>query len=230
MTQPPSRSARRPDPLSKGRIIEAAVAILDADAGDDPDHAAAGLTLRNLMARLETGSGAIYHHVATMGELRAAAADEVLRQHLDAITADAEPDAALRAVALGTFESIRAHPWVGAQLRRTSLQPAVVRIWKTIGTQLGRLGLHGADAAAAGSTLTSFILGSVGEIGASPSRRSEGGEREAHLSALAMRWLEMDDDPLVEDIAAQLREHDDLQQFRGGVDIILRGIATRPPD
>lgn len=221
MTSPSSRSARRIDALSKERIVDAAIAILDADESDG-----AALTLRRLMTRLETGSGAIYHHVATMDELRAAAADQVLRPQFEAISSESEPNDALRAVARAIFESIRAHPWIGAQLTRSPLQDAVIRIWKTIGIQLERLGLRGAAAATAGSTLTSFVLGSVAQFGAGPSRHMGAADRREYLETLAQEWAQLDGDIVVQDIASQLREHDDLQQFLDGVDLILRGIAS----
>jgi AcrR family transcriptional regulator len=202
--------------------VQAAIDILDAEGSDD----SIGLTLRNVMARLDTGSGAIYHHVATMDELRAAAGDEVLRAHFESISTEAEPNDALRATAGATFEAIRAHPWLGAQLTRTSIQPAVFRIWKSIGSQLARLHLHGAAAATAGSTLANFVLGSMGDFGANLSQSSDPLKRQAHLGALAQEWLAVDGDDLVAEIALQVREHDDFTQFMDGVDIILEGIAT----
>src|ERR1700761_4054738 len=67
------RPERRTDALSKERIVEAAIAILDAD-GD------AALTFRALATRLATGSGALYWHVADKNDLLAAAAADVIAQ------------------------------------------------------------------------------------------------------------------------------------------------------
>ena len=47
------RTERRTDALSKARIVEAAIKILD-------DEGEGALTFRALAARLATGSGAIY--------------------------------------------------------------------------------------------------------------------------------------------------------------------------
>src|ERR1700733_5580907 len=52
------RAERRTDALSRERIVEAAIGILDT-AGEG------GLTFRALTARLATGAGAIYWHVAS---------------------------------------------------------------------------------------------------------------------------------------------------------------------
>jgi len=63
-----TRIPRRADALSKERIVEAAIEILDA-SGER------ALTFRALAAHLATGSGAIYWHVADKNELLAAATD-----------------------------------------------------------------------------------------------------------------------------------------------------------
>lgn len=65
------RSQRRTEALSRERIVEAAVELLDA-AGES------GLTFRALTERLATGPGAIYWHVANKEELLGAATDAVV--------------------------------------------------------------------------------------------------------------------------------------------------------
>ncbi|GLV72504.1 TetR family transcriptional regulator [Streptomyces hygroscopicus] len=65
------RSQRRTEALSRERIVEAAIELLDA-AGES------GLTFRALTERLATGPGAIYWHVANKGELLGAATDAVV--------------------------------------------------------------------------------------------------------------------------------------------------------
>lgn len=57
--------------LTRERIVEAAIGILDA-------HGEGALTFRALAALLATGSGAIYWHVADKHDLLAAAADHVV--------------------------------------------------------------------------------------------------------------------------------------------------------
>lgn len=65
------RSQRRTEALSRERIVEAAVDLLDA-AGEN------GLTFRALTERLATGPGAIYWHVANKEELLGAATEAVV--------------------------------------------------------------------------------------------------------------------------------------------------------
>src|SRR4051794_7764135 len=65
------RPERREEPLSRERVVEAAIELLDT-AGEG------GLTFRALAARLATGPGAIYWHVTGKDELLGAATDAVL--------------------------------------------------------------------------------------------------------------------------------------------------------
>src|SRR6204780_677400 len=102
------RTERRTDALSKERIVETAIEILDTDGES-------ALTFRALTARLATGAGAIYHHVAGKEELLAATTDDVIASVTTGSAGAAGPREAIRGVALGLFDAIDARPWVGAQ-------------------------------------------------------------------------------------------------------------------
>ena len=64
-------SQRREKSLSRDRIIEASIEILDS-SGED------GLTFRALAERLTTGAGAIYWHVANKNDLLTTACDAIV--------------------------------------------------------------------------------------------------------------------------------------------------------
>ena len=123
------RAERRADALSKERIVEAAIELLDADGES-------ALTFRALAARLATGAGAIYWHVDSKNDLLAAATDDVIARVMTEVVSGAEPRDAIRAIASGVFDAIDAHPWVGAQLSREPWQPAVLQIFESFGGQL----------------------------------------------------------------------------------------------
>lgn len=190
--------------------------------------------MRALTTHLATGRGAIYHHVATMDELLAAATDRIIA---DAVTRDAvagdvggdEPRATIRARALGIFDAIDTHPWVGIQLSREPMQPAVFRIWSSIGSSLQNLGMDGSALSDAGAALVNYILGSAAQFGAGARRASHDLERTHYLQALASAWARSDDDPMVQQAASELPHHDDREQFLAGVDIFLAGIAPTAP-
>ena len=217
VADPSTRAARRSDALSRERIVAAAVEILDL--GGEVE-----LTVRGLTAHLATGRGAIYHHVAGKDELLAAATDHVVAQALAAVHADEAPESAIRSLALGIFDTVDAHPWVGTQLTREPTQVAVLRLWTSIGIQLQRLGVDASALSDAGGALVSYILGSTAQYVAGPRTLTDEADRQTKLDRLAALWIEHDPNPLVVEAASQLRDHDDRAQFLAGIDIFLNGI------
>ncbi|MET3425165.1 AcrR family transcriptional regulator [Actinoplanes tereljensis] len=209
---------RRTDALSRARIVEATIELLDT-AGES------ALTVRALTAHLATGRGAIYHHVATKDDLLAAAADGVIGRVLAEVGGDGDPAPAIRALALGIFTAMDAHPWIGSQLSRDPGQPAVRQIWTSLGSQLARLGVTGPARVDAGSALVNYVLGAAAQHAAGARRAPDAAARQEYLQALAATWA--GEDP---DAAALLRDHDDRAQFLAGVDIFLAGVsALRKP-
>lgn len=211
------RAPRRRDALSRPRIVAAAIELLDADGEQ-------GLTVRALTSHLSTGRGAIYHHVAGVGDLLADAADAVIRAATEDPADDTDPNRAIRDLSLAIFDALDAHPWVGAQLAREPLQPAVLRIWKTIAGRLRDLGVHGAARSDAGAALASYIFGSAARFAAGARHSTDEIERQRYLDALAAAWTEQDADQVVQQAAAHLRAHDDREQYLAGIAIFLRGI------
>lgn len=217
------RTERRADALSKAKIVEAAIAILDADGE-------AALTFRALAARLSTGAGAIYWHVADKNDLLAAAADDIVAQVMAKVPAEAEPKAAIRAMGLNVFDAVDAHPWVGAQFFRDPSRPAALRILEGVGRRLHALGVPEAAQFDTATALVSYILGVAGQNAANARQAREGGrtDRSAFLGEIADRWAGLDPEqhPFVRRMADQLRDHDDRAQFLAGVDLILAGAAS----
>jgi AcrR family transcriptional regulator len=215
------RTERRADALSKERIVGAAIEILDADGES-------ALTFRALAARLATGAGAIYWHVTDKNDLLAAAANDVIARVMTEMVSDVEPGEAIRAIALGVFDAIDAHPWVGAQLSREPWQSAVLEIFEGIGGQLQALGLPQADQFNCASALVNYVLGLAGQYAAGARLLAPETDRSAFLATVAARWAQLDPAqyPFMRQVAAQLREHDDREQFLAGIDLILAGIGT----
>ena len=224
MPKKTARTGRRPDALSKDRIVEAAIAILDADGER-------ALTFTVLTERLSTGAGAIYWHVANKDELLSAAADHAISGALAGHAGGDSPNDEVRAITLAVFDAIDAHPWVGTQLSREPWQPAVLRIFDRVGSQLGALGLADKPMFDSASALVNFVLGLAGQYAAGARLIPAGTDRSAFLEAVAARWTQLDSEeyPFVHQLAAQLPEHDDRHQFLAGIDIILAGIATLHP-
>jgi AcrR family transcriptional regulator len=215
-----SRAARRTDALSKERIVETAIEILDHDGED-------ALTFRALSARLATGSGAIYWHVADKNDLLAAATEHVIAGVMTDQAPGREPRKSIRNLALGVFDAIDAHPWVGTQLSGAPWQSAMVRVFEGIGTQLQALGVPERAQFNSASALVHYILGLAAQYAAG-ARLAAKTDRSAFLFNVAAQWTQHDPAtyPFVHHIAAQLPDHDDREQFLAGIDLILAGIET----
>jgi AcrR family transcriptional regulator len=234
------RAERREEPLSRERIVETAVELLDA-AGEG------GLTFRALTERLATGPGAIYWHVANKSELLEAATDAVVAAALAVVPAEpaespgspGSPQDGIRTVALGLFDAIDAHPWLATQLS-TQLSRApggsvTPRVLESIGRQVCALGVPEDGWFAAASVLVHYILGAAGQNAANAVHArvlGSGLDRAEFFGAVSKAWAELDPDeyPFTRAVAGQMYEHDDREQFLAGIALILAGItAVQPP-
>ena len=215
------RTERRADALSKERIVEAAIEILDRDGED-------ALTFRALAARLATGSGAIYWHVTDKNDLLAAATDNIIAHVTTEAVKGSTPQDTIRKLALGVFDAIDAHPWVGGQLSRDPWQYSVLRILEGVGGQVRALGVPEHAQFNAATALMSFILGLAGQYAAGARLLARDTDRKAFLGAVAAQWARLDplQHPFVLQVATQLAEHDDREQFLAGIDLILGGIEN----
>jgi AcrR family transcriptional regulator len=216
------RTERRTDALSKERIVETAIEILDTDGES-------ALTFRALTARLATGAGAIYHHVASKDELLAATTDHVIAGVMTEVVSGAEPRDAIRAITLGVFDAIDAHPWVGTQLSREPWQFAIMQILESVGEQLQVLGVPGRAQFDCASALANYVLGLAGQYAAGARLLAKETDRSVFLATIAARWERLDPTqyPFVHQVAAQLPDHDDREQFLAGINLILAGITTQ---
>ncbi|MEI7293098.1 MULTISPECIES: TetR/AcrR family transcriptional regulator [Paraburkholderia] len=215
-----NRTRRRADALTQQRIVEAAIEILDQDGED-------ALTFRALAAHLATGSGALYWHVADKQTLLAQATDQIVAAALHEAATRPQPQDAIRALALGVFDAIDAHPWVGAQLARDPWQYAVLRILEGVGVQVQAMGVPEPAQFNAATAILSFILGLAGQYATRPQAALEGVDRAAVLENVAAKWAQLDaaQHPFVRQVAAMLSGHDDREQFLAGIDFILAGIV-----
>ncbi|MGX9782527.1 TetR/AcrR family transcriptional regulator [Janthinobacterium lividum] len=215
-------SPRRADSLTRDTIIDAAIDLLDT-AGEG------GLTFRALAARLATGAGAIYWHVADKDDLFTAASDAIVARAMDAVLQCETPQAGIRAVALAMFEAMDAHPWLGSALSRAPGQLPTVRILERLGRQVDALGVPQDRQWLAACTLLNYLLGVSGQNAANAAIAREKGLERAHfLDTMAGAWSRLDAQafPFARKVAGQLRAHDDREDFLAGIDLIVHGMQA----
>ena len=210
---------RREESLSRERIIDASIELLDL-SGEE------GLTFRALSERLATGAGAIYWHIANKSDLLTAACNAVVARTINEI-AVTTPEATIRDVALGLFDVIDEHPWVGSVLTSTPGLSPIVRILERIGQQVRALSVPDNEQWAAVGTLMAYILGVSRQNAANGQlARTRGLNRSDFLTAVSAAWSQLDpkEYPFARSVAGQMRDHDDRVDFLAGIDLILKGI------
>lgn len=150
----PARAYRPAVPLTRERIVDAAIALLDAEG-------AGRLTMRRLAERLGVGPTTLYWHVQTK--------DDVLDLALDAIfgevplppapTADWRDD--VRLLLRGWRAAMLRHPWSAGLLGRPMLGPNVLTRTEFLQATLARAGFAGVELAALTHGLANYVIGSA---------------------------------------------------------------------
>lgn len=211
---------RREDALSRERIVDAAIELLDAEGEG-------GLTFRALATRLATGAGAIYWHVESKSELLVAATDVVIARALTEVRASGAPRKAIRSLAVGVFEAVDAHPWVGPQLAQNPWPMATLQIFERIGRHVEALAPRSARFTAA-TVLVSYVVAESRQNAANGLLHDPDTDRGDFLETMAAQWSKLDPAayPFTRTVAGHLREHDDRTEFLAGIDLILAGLSA----
>jgi AcrR family transcriptional regulator len=214
---------RRQDSLTRERVVDASIAILDEDGEK-------GLTFQALAKRLKTGAGAIYWHVENKSDLIVAACDAIIVNAIAASAAGRSPDDEIRALSLALFDAMDARPWLGSTLTQAPGSMPTLRILDHLGRHVRALGVPHEDEWTVVSALLSYVLG----IGAQNAANAEMArmqqlERSSFLTEMAAQWAALDpaEFPFVQSMAPHMPVHDDRADFLTGIDLFLEGIAAR---
>lgn len=227
-SQPARRPARRSRAShSLDSVLSEAVAILD-EAGPS------GLTFRALAARLGGGVGSIYWYVSSRDELLDRAADFAMAGVVSATASIGtdDPIEDIRTIAVAVFDAIVDRPWLGAYLMRdTGVQENSLRIYEKIGEQVMRLGLAPRETFHATSAVVGFVIGTAADMGQELPEAVVSGEvsREAYMARAAGQWRSLDPQeyPFLDYIVEEFAVHQDVEQFRAGLELILAGLRLQ---
>lgn len=190
------RRPKRP-PLSRQRIVEGAVALLD-------EEGLAELSTRRLAARLESGATSIYWHVASMDDVLDLALDEVLGEvelpmrHAERWRED------LWRFMNGLRRVILHHPWSATLFgARPLMGPNALAHSEFIYSALVKAGFTGAKLSAVAATIFDHVVGhvvaeaswlGVDEAEARKLARSRLQEHKEHYPTLAEYAYNQDED------------------------------------
>ncbi|GAB3008876.1 TetR/AcrR family transcriptional regulator [Saccharothrix stipae] len=205
-------------PLSRERVLRAAVAI--ADAGG-----IGGLTMRSLADALGVKPMSVYHHVANKDEILDGIVDLVFsRIALPTPGGDWRHEMVKRAHS--ARDVLKRHPWaIGLLESRTAPGPATLRHHDaTIGT-LRRAGFSVAMTAHAYALLDSYVYGFALQEAALP---FNGPDSATEVTEDILAHLARDDYPYLVEMATEhvLRPGNDFaDEFGFGLDVILDAVA-----
>ncbi|SEC86612.1 Tetracyclin repressor, C-terminal all-alpha domain [Nocardioides exalbidus] len=222
------QGGRRRAAHSMEAVISEAVALLD-EAGES------ALTFRALAARLGGGAASIYWYVANKDELLDRASDHVMGGVLadsEQFTDAPDPIDALRGIAVTLCDAIADRPWLGAYfMRDTEVQPHALALYERMGQQVLRLDLDPRQAFHAVSAVMGFVVGVAADLGQKPPPEVLDGTvtRDEYIGRFADQWRSLDpaEFPFVHRIADEFAHHDDQEQFRAGLDLLLAGLRLQ---
>jgi len=229
VTQPDTSSEAR-IPLSKERVMRAAIELADAEGIDS-------LTMRNLAHRLGVEAMSLYYHVANKDALIDGVVDEVLREIEQELGGfDVVPSAAgwkeqMRSRILTARRVMLRHKWAPAVIEtRTSMTPTLLRYMDTVlGIMIAGgfsydLGHHAMHA------LGSRSLGFNQELFQPDDPNEADEESSAMLADLAPQL------PHIVKMLSQITHEgpdttlgwcDDQTEFEFGLDLMLNGLESR---
>lgn len=200
----------RPRSLTHGGIAAAALAVLDSEGLD-------GLTMRAVAKQLGVGTMSLYRYVTAREQLEELVVDLVL-DDLD-LTVPPRASAARRLAILAerVHETVGAHPTVVPLLLSRRHLSAGTRRWgEAVLGVLAEAGFTGKRRVIAFRALMSYVLGAL-------QTAVFGALSGAGTAALAE--LPADDYPFLRDTARHARKVTPDEEFRRGVEIVIRGLG-----
>ncbi len=222
MTSEPTPTPRPRTPLSRERVLDAAIAIADSGGLE-------ALSMRRLAQALGVEAMSLYNHVANKAEIVAGIADRVL-EVIELPVGPGEWESSIRAFAISAHDAFVRHPWA-CEVVMSSPPPSTVpnARMRAMEWLLGRLreaGFPPALAYHAYHALDSHILGfTLWELG-----HSGGGEELEDLAGVVLQALPEGEFPhLVEHIHQHVDGlgPEEQREFAFGLDLILEGLGRR---
>ena len=208
----PIRATREePPPLTRARIVDEAVALLD-ELGIE------GLTMRRLAERLGSGVTTLYWHVDNKEDVVDLALDSIFA----ALTAFSDANSGkwrdeIVALLVDWRASMLRHPWSAALLQRPALGPNLLDRLEFLHAALVRGGLSGPRLTASTWTLYNYVMGAT-------VARASLDLSEADRDAAQQRLREMSDRYPTLSAANHLLEDDWDGTFIQGLHFVLDGI------
>ncbi|HLW95963.1 MAG TPA: TetR/AcrR family transcriptional regulator C-terminal domain-containing protein [Solirubrobacteraceae bacterium] len=212
----PKQPNNRRTPLSRARVLEAAMALADEGGLD-------AFSMRGLAQELGVVPMALYKHVANKDALLDAMIDIVFGE-IELPPRDLEWRSAMRRRALSTREALRRHPWAIGMMESRQPGPANLRNHNAVMGCLREAGFSFGVAVHAYSTQDAYIYGFALQ------ERDLGFETRDSAAQAAQRRAEtiglLDEYPYLVEVVTKLPQsgYDTAVEFAWGLDLILEGL------
>ncbi len=218
---PPTKASTRPrTPLSRDRILDAAVAFADA-------HGIESLSMRKLGEALTVEAMSLYNHVASKDELLDGMVDRVFGE-IDLPSVEDDWKTAMGNRADSARRALGRHPWaITLMSTRTSPGPATLRHHDAVIGSLRTAAFSVTMTAHAFSLLDSYIYGFAMQEATLPLGETEA--ETAEVASLMMAQLSTEEYPHLTEFSTEhvLRPgYDYGDEFRFGLELILDGLES----
>lgn len=217
----PQKTVR--EPLSRGRIVAAAVRLLDREGAD-------GLSMRNLAQELHTAATSLYRHVHNKGELLDLTLDSIMGE-VQIPPPGTEWRVAARTLAVNLRAALLGHRDAAIlHGSRMAIGPNALERMEYLCSTLIAAGFAGDEASAAAATVINYTVGSLlGEIMPTAALAASGYTWEQFAAEMGRRIdaLPSDRFPTVRGMLPMLLGHHQSQPFEYGLDALLDGLEVR---
>jgi AcrR family transcriptional regulator len=204
-------------PLSRQRVLDAAVALADQDG-------VGALSMRKLAQELGVEAMSLYHHVAGKDAILDGIVDVVFGE-IELPSGDGGWKAAMRRRAVSARAALRRHPWATALMEsRTTPGPANLRHHDAVLGVLRNAGFSVALAAHAYSLLDAYIYGFALQESSLP---FETPEETAEVAESIMAGYPADAFPYLTEMAVEhvlQPGYDYGNEYQFGLELILDGL------
>jgi AcrR family transcriptional regulator len=211
------------EPLSRARIVEAALRVLDREGSE-------GLSMRTVAQELDTAATSLYRHVHNKGELLDLVLDSLMGQ-VALPPPDADWRTAMRTMAVNLRSVLMSHR-DAAMLHgeRMAIGPNALARMEYMCSKLIASSFAEDEAAAAAATVINYTVGSVlGEAMPTAALLASGYTWEQFAAEMSRRVdaLPLDHFPTVRRMLPMLLGHHHDQPFEYGLEALLDGLAVR---
>jgi len=216
-----------PGPLSRERIVRAAIAIADKEG-------LAEVSLRKVAAKLNAGPMRLYTYTSTKEGLLELMVDSIYGEIAGKAPARGDWRKMLRSIAERTRQAAKKHPWFVDLLgRRPHLGPnALDHYEESLAALSEARGFENIDdALQAYGTLNAYVVGAIKSDAASLRAEQESGLNESDWQAASWPYLERviatGRFPMIAKVVNEATHPSSDLTFELGLECVIEGIAAR---